>query len=157
MIDRDGFRRNVGIVLCNDARRVFVGRRVGRGGWQFPQGGMDPGESPEQALYRELEEEVGITAAQVEVLGRTRKWLRYRLPTRYRRPDQHPLCLGQKQIWFLLRLATGEDALDVAAGQDPEFDDWRWVAYWQPPEEVIFFKRKVYKRALFELAQFLPE
>lgn len=155
VIDADGFRRNVGIVLCNDERKVFWGRRVGRGGWQFPQGGMAAGESPEQAVFRELEEEIGLKPAQVAVLGRTRDWLRYRLPVRYRQPARLPLCIGQKQIWYLLRLNAGEDALCLDATGQPEFDLWCWVDYWLPPREVIFFKRRVYERALGELEPLL--
>lgn len=157
MIDADGFRRNVGIVLCNDRSEVFWGRRVGRGGWQFPQGGMADGESLRDAMYRELAEEVGLEAFQVEELGRTRKWLRYRLPPRFRQPARQPLCIGQKQIWFLLRLTAGDDAIRLDATGSPEFESWRWVDYWSAPDEVIFFKRRVYRRALEELAPLLPK
>jgi putative (di)nucleoside polyphosphate hydrolase len=130
-------------------------RRVGRAGWQFPQGGMQPGESPEQALYRELGEEVGLAAGQVEVLGQTRDWLRYRLPPRYQRPDSLPLCIGQKQRWFLLRLSVPDDMVRLDQSAAPEFDAWRWVEYWEPLSEVIFFKRGVYRQALTELAPLL--
>jgi putative (di)nucleoside polyphosphate hydrolase len=155
VIDAEGFRANVGIILCREDRRLLLARRVGRAGWQFPQGGMQLGESPEQALYRELSEEVGLAAEQVEVLGQTRDWLRYRLPLRFQRPDSVPLCVGQKQRWFLLRF-RGEDA-EVRLDQSPtpEFDTWRWVEYWEPLSEVIFFKRGVYRQALTELAPLL--
>lgn len=156
MIDDDGFRRNVGIILCNRDDDVLLGRRTDRGGWQFPQGGMAAGESPEDAMYRELNEELGLVPAQVSVLGRTRDWLRYRLPARYRRPGGRPPCIGQKQLWFLLRLDADEAALRLDTTAQPEFDDWRWVEYWAPAGEVIFFKRKVYERALAELAPLLP-
>ncbi len=152
MIDADGFRPNVGIVVANDAGRVLWGRRVGgQDAWQFPQGGIADGESAEQALYRELEEEVGLLPDQVEVLASTRGWLRYRLPRRYIRRGNGPTCIGQKQRWFLLRLTADDDAVRLDRNQKPEFDHWRWVSYWYPLEQVVSFKREVYRRALKEL------
>jgi len=152
VIDRDGFRANVGVVLMHDDR-VFLGRRTGGRGWQFPQGGMHAGESLEDALYRELEEETGLDAGDVKLIGRTHRWLRYRLPARYVRRNQHPLCIGQKQRWYLLRLSHGRTAFDLGRTREPEFDQWRWVSWWDPVKEVIYFKRRVYARALTELAE----
>ncbi|MGH8379071.1 MAG: RNA pyrophosphohydrolase, partial [Gammaproteobacteria bacterium] len=97
MIDAEGFRANVGIILADGAGRVFWARRVGQSGWQFPQGGIQEGETPEAALFRELAEEIGLEPGHVEILGSTRHWLRYRLPQRYQRHDLAPLCIGQKQ------------------------------------------------------------
>jgi putative (di)nucleoside polyphosphate hydrolase len=152
VIDRDGFRANVGIVLMGDDGQLFLGRRTGGKGWQFPQGGMREGESAEESLYRELHEETGLAAADVELLGATTRWLRYRLPERYVRRSQRPVCVGQKQRWFLLRLAAAETGIRLDATGQPEFDRWRWVDYWQPVKEVIYFKRPVYVKALHELA-----
>ena len=158
MIDSDGFRPNVGIILCNNQRRLFWGRRVGQNAWQFPQGGIKMNETPEQAMYRELEEEVGLKPHQVEIIGCTRQWLKYRLPERYIRKHCEPLCIGQKQIWFLLKAKCKEDAFCLDKTDTPEFEEWRWVKYWQPVREVIYFKRTVYTRALEELAPLLyPE
>jgi putative (di)nucleoside polyphosphate hydrolase len=151
VIDRDGFRANVGIVLMRH-EQVFLGRRTG-GGWQFPQGGVRAGESLEQALYRELEEEIGLEQSVVELIGQTAHWLRYRLPARYVRRNQHPVCIGQKQRWFVLRLKSAEVSFDFGRTSEPEFDQWRWVSYWEPVKEVIYFKRPVYARALTELAE----
>ncbi len=151
LIDPEGFRTNVGIVLMQGAE-VFLGRRTGGRGWQFPQGGVRPGESPEQALYRELDEEIGLAAASVELIGATRDWLRYRLPARYIRRNQLPVCIGQKQRWFLLRLRSTEVRFDFRRTTEPEFDQWRWVSWWEPVREVIYFKRPVYACALTELA-----
>ena len=151
VIDRDGFRANVGIVLMDSAGRLFLGRRAGGKGWQFPQGGVRQGESPEQSLYRELHEEIGLTAEDVELVGQTERWLRYRLPKRYVRRDKLPLCIGQKQRWFLLRLTHPVEDFRFDSTGEPEFDRWRWVDYWQPVREVIYFKRPVYVRALQEL------
>jgi len=153
VIDADGFRANVGIVLANDRGQVLWARRVGgRDAWQFPQGGIDSGESPEQALYRELHEEVGLSHDAVEVLGSTRGWLRYRLPRRFIRKGQKPLCIGQKQKWFLLRMLENDAAVQLDLNGKPEFDHWQWVSYWYPLDQVISFKREVYRKAMKELA-----
>ena len=153
LIDAQGFRANVGIVLIRDGGDVFLGgRRDGRG-WQFPQGGVREDESAEQALYRELREEIGLESCDVEMLAATRHWLRYRLPARYVRRRSRPLCIGQKQRWFLLRMLGGEERLRFDVTAQPEFDSWRWVDYWAPVREVIYFKRRVYARALEELGR----
>lgn len=153
LIDAQGFRANVGIVLIRDSGDVFLGgRRDGRG-WQFPQGGVRQDESAEQALYRELREEIGLESEDVEVLAATRSWLRYRLPRRYVRRRSKPLCIGQKQRWFLLRMLGSEERLRFDLTTQPEFDSWRWVDYWSPVREVIYFKRNVYARALEELGR----
>ena len=154
-IDRAGFRANVGIVVSDREGRVLIGGRVRQSGWQFPQGGIRVDETPEQAMFRELEEEIGLSAADVEVLGSTRRWLRYRLPEQFVRRHVRPLCIGQKQRWFLLRLIAGERRLRLDTTATPEFDRWRWVGYWEPVREVIYFKRRVYARALQELAPLL--
>ncbi len=150
-IDSDGFRTNVGIVLMHH-EEVFLGRRTGGRGWQFPQGGVRIGESLEAALFRELDEEIGLTADAVELIGQTSQWLRYRLPKRYVRRNQQPLCIGQKQRWFLLRLTRADAQFVFTQTAVPEFDAGRWAPYWEPVKEVIYFKRPVYARALTELA-----
>jgi putative (di)nucleoside polyphosphate hydrolase len=152
IIDSEGFRANVGIVLMRNTGQVFIGRRVGGRGWQFPQGGMRHGEAPEESVYRELQEEVGLDSDAVDLLGSTTSWMHYRLPPRYIRRHQQPLCIGQKQRWFLLRVKRDEVRFDFKQTPEPEFDRWRWVNYWQPVREVIYFKRPVYVSALEELA-----
>jgi putative (di)nucleoside polyphosphate hydrolase len=151
-IDPEGFRANVGIVLIRDDRQVFLGGRSGGRGWQFPQGGIAVNEVPEQALFRELKEEVGLEESDVEVLASTRNWLRYRLPKQYVRRQSEPLCIGQKQRWFLLKVKNAELTFKFDTTTQPEFDSWRWAEYWSPIREVIYFKRAVYARALDELA-----
>lgn len=151
VIDRYGFRANVGIVLMQEDGRLFIGRRSGGRGWQFPQGGMQRGERAEESLYRELNEEIGLGRDDVELIGQTQRWLRYRLPARYQRRHSRPLCIGQKQRWFLLRLRRPDPTFRFDITGAPEFDRWRWVDYWQPIREVIYFKRGVYTRALHEL------
>ena len=152
VIDHEGFRAHIGIVLMHADGNVFLGRRTGGRGWQFPQGGMQHGEDLEQALYRELHEEIGLTREDVKVLGRTEQWLSYRLPSRYIRRNHHPICIGQKQRWFLLRLTREDARFEFGSTAQPEFDQWRWTSYWEPVREVIHFKRPVYVQALTELA-----
>lgn len=153
MLDSAGYRLNVGIVIANGDGDVLWLRRIRQGGWQFPQGGIQQGESPEQAMYRELDEEVGLQPDDVDVWGATRGWLRYRLPERMVRAGQGgKVCIGQKQKWFLLHLKAAESAFDLNRAERPEFDTWRWVTYWYPVNQIIDFKRWVYKRMLKELA-----
>jgi putative (di)nucleoside polyphosphate hydrolase len=141
------------MVVANDRGQVLWARRVGgRDAWQFPQGGINRGESPEQALYRELHEEIGLTTDAVELLGCTRGWLRYRLPKALIRKGQNPVCIGQKQKWFLLRLLADDTQVRFDQNEKPEFDHWQWVSYWYPLNQVISFKREVYRRAMKELA-----
>ncbi len=150
-IDKDGFRANVGMVICGADGRVFWGRRTGQSGWQFPQGGVNANEKPIDAMYRELLEEVGLEPDQVKLLGQTKRWLRYKLPDRYQRRNAEVQCIGQKQIWYLLQLSAEDNAFRFDQFEHPEFDKWRWVDYWYPVNHVIYFKRNVYKRALREL------
>lgn len=155
MIDEDGFRLNVGIILSNREGRVFWARRVGRNVWQFPQGGIQLNETPEQAMIRELHEETGLSAAHVEIIGCTQKWLRYRLPNRLVRRDALPMCIGQKQRWYAVRLLDSDAHVRFDVTDTPEFDYWKWVDYWHPLKEVVSFKRKVYEHALHELQPLL--
>jgi putative (di)nucleoside polyphosphate hydrolase len=155
MVDRDGYRPNVGIILCNWKNEVFWGKRVREHSWQFPQGGINAGETPEGAMYRELKEEVGLNPEHVRILGRTRDWLRYDVPDRWTRRDWRSHYRGQKQIWFLLRLTGRDSDVCLRACEKPEFDAWRWNEYWVPMEAVIEFKREVYQKALEELARYL--
>ena len=155
MIDSEGFRANVGIILTNDQGQVFWARRIGMDAWQFPQGGIKKNESPKMAMYRELKEEIGLEPEHVELINSTDDWLRYWLPKRYIRQNRGPLCIGQKQIWYLLKLTVDETYLDLSYTSEPEFDSWKWVDFWRPVEEVIPFKRQVYQQALKQLQPFI--
>src|SRR3990167_6927899 len=155
MLDRDGYRPNVGIVICNARNEVFWGKRIKEHSWQFPQGGIKHGETPEQAMYRELEEEIGLKADHVRILGRTRQWLRYEVREKWVRRDWRGSYRGQKQIWYLLRMVGRDCDVKLRATSHPEFDAWRWSEYWVPLEDVIEFKRGVYESALNELAPHL--
>jgi putative (di)nucleoside polyphosphate hydrolase len=163
MIDKEGYRPNVGIILANQRNEVFWGKRVNQHAWQFPQGGIKPGETPLQAMYRELEEEIGLARAHVRILGRTRDWLRYEVPERWARRGREgkggvkagAAYRGQKQIWYLLRMVGRDCDVKLRASGHPEFDAWRWHDYWVPLEAVIEFKRDVYRQALIELHRYL--
>ena len=152
MIDAEGFRANVGIIICNKMGQVFWARRYGQHSWQFPQGGIDQGETAEQAMYRELYEEVGLLEKDVSIVGVTRNWLRYKLPKRLVRKGSSPVCIGQKQKWFLLTLKCDEKDVDLLQSGHPEFDDWRWVSYWYPIRNVVSFKRDVYRKVMKEFS-----
>ena len=155
MIDSEGFRANVGIILSNNAGQVFWGRRLGMDAWQFPQGGIKEDETPESAMFRELKEETGLEPDHVEIVSSTDDWLRYWLPKRFIRYDMLPLCIGQKQIWYLLKLLVDESHVNLEYSRQPEFDLWKWVDFWDPLEEVVSFKRNVYEQALRQLAPFI--
>ena len=153
MIDDEGFRHGVGIILVNTKRQVFIAKRIGKLAWQFPQGGIKVDESPEDAMYRELKEEIGLDQSNVKLLASTRRWLRYRLPKRLIRHYSKPLCIGQKQKWFLLQLTNKDALIDLTATDKPEFDSWAWVSYWYPLTQVVAFKRRVYHLAMKEFAR----
>ncbi|MFN3630351.1 MAG: RNA pyrophosphohydrolase [Casimicrobiaceae bacterium] len=157
MLDKDGFRPNVAIVIANQRNQVFWGKRIREHAWQFPQGGINPGESPEAAMYRELREEVGLRPEHVVILGRTRDWLRYEVPSAWIKREWRGSYRGQKQIWFLLRLVGRDSDLNLRADAKPEFDAWRWTEYWVDLDGVIEFKRDVYRRALTELERYLHQ
>ena len=157
LIDRAGYRLNVGIILTNESGRVFWGKRQGHDAWQFPQGGLSAGESPLDAMFRELHEEVGLEPQDVEVMGVTKRWLKYRLPKQYLRHGALPLVIGQKQKWYLLRLVSSEQKIRLDLYDSPEFDSCRWIDYHEPQEQVIFFKKQVYVQALKELEHLLKK
>ena len=155
MLDREGYRPNVGIILCNAKNEVFWGKRIREHSWQFPQGGIKRGETPEEAMFRELYEEVGLRPEHVRILGRTKGWLRYEVPTHWIKREWRGSYKGQKQIWFLLRLSGRDSDICLRATNKPEFDAWRWNDYWIPLDAVIEFKRMVYEQALNELVRFV--
>lgn len=152
LIDSQGFRANVGIVITTANGQVFWGRKVGKAAWQFPQGGLQSGEAPIDAMYRELAEEVGLQAKDVIVLQESAQWYAYQLPQHFIRRNVDQICIGQKQKWFLLRLLSHDSCIRLDDSEEPEFDCWRWVDYWYPAREVIFFKRQVYQDVLCEFA-----
>lgn len=155
IVDKQGYRLNVGIVLVNEANQLFWGRRIGSDAWQFPQGGVRLRERAVDAMYRELAEEIGLEPANVELLGVTHDWITYKLPEQFIRFGTKPLVIGQKQKWFLLRLKSSSQKIKLNLSASPEFDSWRWVDYWFPVEAVIYFKRQVYQQVLAEFERLL--
>lgn len=155
MIDADGYRQNVGIIIVNKSGQLFWGKRINQDAWQFPQGGIRENETPQQAAFRELREEVGLEPSDVRVLGRTQEWLSYDLPKHLVRYHRSPVCIGQKQIWFLLGLEAEDKKVDLTWHHCPEFEAWNWVDYWLPVQNVVEFKRSVYQQALTELESYL--
>ena len=152
MIDKEGYRPNVGIVILNDDNKVLWAKRVAEDAWQFPQGGINEGESPEVAMYRELMEEVGLSSDHVKIIGKTKNWLRYDVPTQWMRSDSNTHFRGQKQLWFLLKFIGKDSDIFLTNSESPEFDSWRWDDFWSPLDQVIDFKREVYEKALTELS-----
>lgn len=153
MIDSDGYRLNVGIIIANKQGKLFWGKRVQQNAWQFPQGGIRENETPQQAVFRELKEEVGLSPSDVRVLGKTKDWLHYDLPKYLIRQNSQPICIGQKQIWYLLGLQADEQQINLTSHATPEFESWSWVDYWKPVQDVVEFKQAVYHEALTQLEQ----
>lgn len=151
MIDAEGYRPNVGIILTNNQGQVLWARRVGQNAWQFPQGGIRYKETPVEAMYRELKEETGLSESNVSLIACTRGWLRYKLPKKMIRQNSLPICIGQKQKWFLLKINCSDSQINVDGCDSPEFDGWQWVSYWYPLNKVVSFKKSVYRQALKEL------
>jgi putative (di)nucleoside polyphosphate hydrolase len=156
VIDSDGYRANVGIIISNQNGQVLWAQRMGQDAWQFPQGGIKQDETAEQAMYRELWEEVGLSSEDVRIVASTTSWLRYKLPKRMVRRYEQPVCIGQKQKWFLLTLASAESKLNLEVSEIPEFQGWKWVDYWYPVEHVVYFKKRVYRCALQQLKKHIP-
>ena len=151
MIDNDGYRKNVGIILCNSQNKLLICKRLGEESWQFPQGGFEKNENAESAMFRELFEEIGLKKIDISILGITKSWLKYDLPKKYQRKTNNRLCIGQKQKWFLLRLISDDSNISFSNSEHPEFDSWQWVDDNKPMKIVIDFKKNVYKKALEEL------
>ena len=151
------WRPGVGVVVVGEDGRLLVGRRIraiGPEQWQFPQGGIDEGESPLEASLRELEEEIGTR--DVEVLAELARPLRYDLPADIRpAPRWAKRYRGQEQRWFAVRLRCGEASIDLDT-PDPEFDAWRWVTIDEAVEGAVDFKREVYEALRAWLRDVLP-
>lgn len=150
----DGYRRGAGIVLVNPAGQIFLGERRGSllHAWQMPQGGIDPGEKPPEAAWRELKEEVGTDHA--TLLAETANWYAYDLPETIARRSWKGRYRGQAQKWFLFRFDGDDGEIDLDA-HEPEFATWRWA----PPSEVLAtaweVKREIYRAVLAEFADHL--
>jgi putative (di)nucleoside polyphosphate hydrolase len=153
MTSRDGlpYRPCVGVMLVNAQGKVWMGRRndqaLGSDAWQMPQGGVDAGEDPRPAALRELEEEAGLAADKVEVLGETDGWLRYTFPE-WLELKWRKNWAGQEQKWFLALLRGTDADIDVAGVAHPEFDAWKWVDLDEVCPMIVAFKRPVYEQVV---------
>lgn len=157
-VRKNGFRLNVCIVLCNDHDDVLFAKREDRlNSWQFPQGGIKKHESFEDAMYRELEEEIGLQPRHVRVLGAAPRKMRYRTPPEYVKDHRFP-HKGQIQKWFLLRMLYPDHVVNLKpTSEEQEFTNWAWVNYWYPAQTVVRFKQRVYRDGLEQLAPLLRE
>ena len=153
VLDKNGFRSNIAMIVSNGCGKVLLAKRIGQNSWQFPQGGIDGDEVPKDALFRELKEEVGLDQKDVEILKQSSQWFKYKIPPNLQRKRSKPVCIGQKQKWFFLKLVSDESNIKLDLTSNPEFDEWQWVNYWYPISAVISFKKKVYQQALREFAK----
>lgn len=145
------YRRSVGAMLINAGGKVWVGRRVGprnRNAWQMPQGAIDEGETPEHALFRELEEEIGTRKA--EIVAETRGWLTYDLPPELVGVAWKGRYRGQIQKWFALRFTGTDSDFHLDAHAKPEFSAWKWVDMARLPDLIVPFKRRLYEDVIEE-------
>ncbi|MCR3754946.1 MAG: RNA pyrophosphohydrolase [Candidatus Westeberhardia cardiocondylae] len=143
------YRPNVGIIICNYHGKLLLARRYGKkNSWQFPQGGIDDTETVNEAMYRELFEEVGLKKDDVRILAYTKYWIKYNIPKNLIRLNSIPLYIGQKQKWFLLKLMVSDKNINLNCNCISEFDKWCWVNFWYPMKKIVFFKRHVYRKVL---------
>ena len=150
-IKEKGYRLNVGIIVANSDGKLLYCKRKNSDNWQFPQGGIDRNEDPFLAALRELYEEVGIQKDKVNLIKESENWYKYDLPRKYKKNNfLWNDFKGQKQKWFLFKL-IGEVMIDLNNENNPEFDEFDWVDYWKPLDEIVEFKREIYKKVLSEL------
>lgn len=150
------YRSGVGIMIINKNKEIFVGKRIDNrsNAWQMPQGGLDAGESEDEAMLRELKEETGINADVVRIITRSAKHHYYNLPYKLQKKFWGGKYLGQKQKWYLIEF-FGEDSGVNVATEDPEFSEWKWILKKDLLNEVVSFKRKLYEETLKEFEEFL--
>lgn len=150
------YRPCVGVVLINDQGLVFAGQRVDSvsPAWQMPQGGIDEGETPHDAAFRELWEETGVTRDLVKPLAKTDGWVTYDLPEELLGKVWGGKYRGQKQKWFLFRF-KGQDGDIRIATEHPEFSTWRWITADEMLDSIVPFKRAVYQQVIASFRTYL--
>ncbi len=150
------YRKGVGMVIVNHDNQYFLGKRIGANAWQFPQGGIDEGETPKDALFRELYEETGIQRDKVELIDTSKKWLVYHIPHVFQRSNKR--YDGAMQKWFLLRfIGNDNNDINLNAFDHAEFDAWKWGDQKTAIKSVVKFKKKVYESILNEFSDVLKD
>lgn len=152
-IEKLPYRPCVGVMLVNPAGLIFVGQRIDNPGpaWQMPQGGIDAGEDPRTAALRELWEETGVREGHVDIVAETSEWVTYDLPHDLVPKLWHGRFRGQRQKWFLMRLTGGDAVIDIETDH-PEFSRWRWIDPGDLVDNIVPFKRDMYRQVLAYLA-----
>ena len=151
MNEESNYRLNVGLIIVNTYGKVLICKRKNSNQWQFPQGGIDEGESPIEAAKREIFEEVGIKPSKIKVLGKIKDWVKYEIPKELSKKSfKKKGIVGQKQKWFIFKIKS-EACITFVNDPDNEFDDFAWVSYWRPIALIISFKKEVYRNVLAEL------
>ena len=150
------YRSGVGIMLVNQKGEIFVGKRIDNhsDAWQMPQGGIDAGESEDEAMFRELREETGIIDNSVKVLQKSQFHYYYNLPYKLQKKFWGGKYLGQKQRWYLVEFTDDDSTINVKT-EDPEFSHWRWIGRQDIVDVIVPFKRELYEDVIKEFSEFL--
>ena len=155
LLQQKKYRPNVAVIIVNQSGKVLWCRRKQHDGWQFPQGGIDKGETPVEAVLRETKAEGGLDENDIEIVYESQQWFKYQVPKEKRkRYFKKDIFKGQKQKWFLAKLLSDDSKINLRANMPVEFDEWVWANYWYPLHSVIAFKKEIYKKALLTI---LPE
>jgi len=150
------YRKNVGMVLINAEGHIFAGKRLDNNtdAWQMPQGGIDEGETPEAAAFRELSEETGLHHSKARLLGKTKDWLSYDIPVDLIPKLWNGQYRGQKQKWFAFKFLGKDSDINIVT-EEPEFSEWAWKSRDNLLSSIVPFKLDVYQRVFLELGHFV--
>jgi putative (di)nucleoside polyphosphate hydrolase len=143
------------MIVINNDNKVLICRRRNTQTWQFPQGGIDPNENIQEAMYRELHEEVGLSKEDVNIIGKSKKTITYDIPITLRSKVLGGKFKGQDQKWFLLKTIKDDLKINLNNEMIPEFEEFEWVSYWRSLDRIIDFKKEAYRQALTELRFFI--